>query len=385
MTTPRTCLLLSLSLGLLACDTTQPDPGPEPPIRELVDGCDGSRLAARDPDPGQRGPWAVGTRSLEVGDLWVDVLYPAAPGSETGAVPMVADLRDGLPESQRPLVTDAKNPEVRCDCFSDLPLDTEAGPYPVIFFVHGTASWRTQSLSLMTHWASRGFIVAAADHPGLWLADLLAGICGEPVGARQDLNRDLRQLHDAFSRPSGGLSFIAGHVNFDRMAVAGHSAGASAASGAGDLPGIQTVISLAGNRSVVPNPNLSSALFLGGMADEVIPFSQTQRAHSETAQTSRLMGITGGGHLIFSDICELTNSDGQNLVEIASEAGVCGTQFASQLFDCAASSIPPAEAKRLVNIASTWVLERDLHCAVQPTDFEVLADEEWIEVLEVRD
>ncbi len=385
MKTIRACLLLSLSVLMLGCDPVPPEPPSPPVLRDLVPGCDGSRLAARDPDPSQRGPWTVGARSLEIGDLWVEVLYPAAPGSEAGATPMEADLRDGLPESQRALVTDEKNPEVRCDCFSDLPLDKEAGPYPVIFFVHGTASWRTQSLSLMTHWASRGFIVAAADHPGLWLADLLAGICGEPVGARQDLNRDLRQLHEAFQLGSGGLAFLADHVNLDRIAVAGHSAGASAAAGAGDLPGVQTVISLAGNRSVIPNPDLRSALFLGGMTDQVIPFSQTQRAYTETAQTSRLLGITGGGHLIFSDICELTNSDGQNLVEIATEAGVCGTQFASQLFDCAASTIPPAEAKRLVNTASTWVLEQDLHCAVGASDFEMLVDDDWIEVLEVKD
>ena len=54
----------------------------------------------------------------------------------------------------------------------------EAGRGTPVVFVHGTASFRTQSLTQMTHWASRGFVVLAADHPKIRLKDLLANLGG---------------------------------------------------------------------------------------------------------------------------------------------------------------------------------------------------------------
>ncbi len=385
MQTIRTCLTSAFLASTIGCMGVVTAPSTAEETRDFVDGCDASRFSPRPLDPGQRGPWEVGARNLEIGDLTVEVLYPAAPGSLADQPPLQIDLRDALPESQRSLISDDKKPKVECDCYRNLPLDQGAGPYPLILFVHGTASWRTQSLSLMSHWASRGFIVAAADHPGLWLADLLAGICGEPVGARQDMVRDLRVLHDAFTGAQGELSFVSGSVDLDRIGIAGHSAGASAAAAAATLAGVQTVISLAGNRSIQSTARLSSALFLGGMEDQVIPFSQTQRAYENSDFKRRLVGIEGGGHLIFSDICELTNGDGQNLVEIATEAGVCGTQFAAQLFDCASSTVPPETAKSLVNATTTFVLERDLQCVTSAADFEEFSSEGWVEVVETRD
>ena len=54
----------------------------------------------------------------------------------------------------------------------------ETGSPPVVF-VHGTAGFRSQSLEIVTHWASRGFVVIAADHPGLYLGDLIRSVCGQ--------------------------------------------------------------------------------------------------------------------------------------------------------------------------------------------------------------
>ena len=87
---------------------------------------------------------------------------------------MVYDLREHLPKSEQGKISDSKNPWQACSCYRDLPIDEGHGPYPVLVFVHGTAGFRTQSLSQLTHLASRGFVVLAADHPGLMLADILA-------------------------------------------------------------------------------------------------------------------------------------------------------------------------------------------------------------------
>ena len=59
----------------------------------------------------------------------------------------------------------------------------------MIIFAHGTAGFRHQSLAQMTHWASHGFVVAAVDHPGLKLGDLLA------FSFDQDLTADLNTLY----------------------------------------------------------------------------------------------------------------------------------------------------------------------------------------------
>mgnify|MGYP001446614435 CR=1 FL=1 len=130
------------------------------------EGCESAALYERDSDAAERGPWPVGVQTVSLGRLDVEVLYPAVPGSEAGLSPLEVDIRYALPESEREKVGDDVRPHQSCDCYSDLPVDQEHGPYPLILFVHGTASWRTQSLSLMEHWASRGFVVASADHPG---------------------------------------------------------------------------------------------------------------------------------------------------------------------------------------------------------------------------
>jgi len=234
----------------------------------------------------------------------------------------------------------------------------------------------------MEHWASRGFVVASADHPGLALSDILGSVCGLPTSGSQDLSGDLETVLAGFQDGDEELDFLAGRVDLERIAVIGHSAGANTATGAASLDGVQVVISMAGSGSTDVS-GLNSALFLGGMADSVVSFSQTQAAYEATSAPRRLLGVSGGGHLIFSDICELTNDDGKDLVEIATEAGVCGTQFASLLFDCAANTIPPADSSAIVKMASTWELETQLHCDDSMNTFDDFGDRNsWIEVLE---
>lgn len=102
-------------------------------------------------DTSARGPWAVGVRTVTVGGLTHEVWYPARRGSESGKAKKVYDLRYAIPADARPKITDEKAPRQPCDCIDDLPIDAERGPYPVVVFFHGTAGFRTQSLSQMTH------------------------------------------------------------------------------------------------------------------------------------------------------------------------------------------------------------------------------------------
>jgi len=378
-------LIPLLSMLIIGCGSKASDSAAssdyQTPLMEGT-GCESIPLYGNPTNPAERGPWPVGVQTVSLGRLDVEVLYPAVVGSEEGRPPMEFDVRYVLPESEREKVTDEVRPNQSCDCYTDLPVDADHGPYPLVLFVHGTASWRTQSLSLMEHWASRGFVVASADHPGLALSDILGGVCGLPTSGPQDLSGDLEAILTGFREGDAGLDFLESRVDLNRIAVIGHSAGANAATEAAALDGVQVVISMAGSGSTDVS-DLDSALFLGAMADDVVSFSRTQAAYEATAAPRRLVGISGGGHLIFSDICELTNDDGKDLVEIATESGVCGTQFASLLFDCDANTIPAPDSKAIVKRASTWELETQLHCDDSLNAFDDFGDRNsWIEVLE---
>ena len=341
-------------LVLIGCGSSSEPP---PSSGNDVPGCEGTTLISNPPDFAARGPWPVGARTVAVGNLTVEVWYPAPVGSDVGKPTERYDIRKQLPPSEATKIPDGDNPWQSCDCVRDLPLDDTHGPYPVVLFVHGTASFRHQSLHQVTHWASRGFVVVAADHPGLKLGDLLAMACGGSAPA-QTLSADLDAVTAALSSTSGELAFLAGRIDMTRIAVAGHSAGAGAAAAAATRPGVRTVISMAGNQAT----KAGSSLYLGGTTDGVVSWGQVKTAYDGAAVPRRLVGIAKGGHLTFSDLCETKNPAGKDLLQVASDYQICGAQLAGFLFDCDPMYIDGPAGWDIVNYASSAVLEETLHC-----------------------
>jgi hypothetical protein len=101
---------------------------------------------------------------------------------------------------------------------SALPLD------PTVFDAHPGLAVNASiaSGSLNVQWASRGFVVVAADYPGLMLADQLCSAgCGcQPSGAA-DYPGDILAQINALNAPTGEVAFLAGHVDMTRVAVGG--------------------------------------------------------------------------------------------------------------------------------------------------------------------
>jgi fermentation-respiration switch protein FrsA (DUF1100 family) len=343
-----------------------PDAGPPPPE---VAGCDGASLLAVPADPTARGPWPVGARTLSIAGLTTEIWYPATLGS--GGSPAIYDIRLALPVSEQEKIPDADNPWQSCDCVRDLPLDVDHGPYPVIVFIHGTASFRTQSLSQAAHWASRGFIVLAADHPGLWLADSLALFCGTQ-GGQQDLAGDVEATLAALAAADGALAFLDGHLALDQVGLVGHSAGANAVSGLSDATGVRVVIPMAGNQATAASSTLASVLYLAGESDGIVSYASSKSAYQASATPRRFVGLGNAGHLAFSDLCDLRNADDQNLLQIAETYEVCGAQFAGFLFDCSPTLLPGATSRAIVAYATTAVLEGVLHCSNGADAFETI-------------
>ncbi len=313
-------------------------------------------------DLSARGPWSVGARTVSIDDLTVEVFYPS---DETVGEAVVYDIRDALPPEEAAKITDEANPWQPCECGRDLSIDANFGPYPVVLFIHGTAGWRTQSLRHLTHWASRGFIVVTADHPGLWLRDLLAPLCGGAAPAR-DLESDVRALLAAVRGETDELSEFSAVMDAGRIGMVGHSAGGGEVGGYPDEGNV--IIPLAAGPEIEAGSALQSVLFLGGTADSVVPFESQGSGFAGSVGPKRLVGIENAGHLVPSEICTIENAAGQNLLEVASEADVCGAQAAGFLFQCDERLLDDATGWAITEYATAGAFEETLHCSPAATE-----------------
>jgi hypothetical protein len=153
-------------------------------------GCAGQTWLKLPADPSATGPWPVSSHKLSgitARNLTLEIFYPAVPGSNTSTsgrtFPQCQyDIREHMPKEQAHKIPDSDNPNPYYpNCYhgaggEPLPLDTAHGKYPLMVFIHGTAGFRTQSLHILLHWASRGFIVASADYPGIQVSSLYIGV-----------------------------------------------------------------------------------------------------------------------------------------------------------------------------------------------------------------
>ena len=344
-----------------------------------VPGCAGSSLLALPSDTTARGPWPVGEKTVKFGRLpAVEIFYPAQPGSEQGKQVVKYDLRTFLPKAEQAKVPEAEGTIVSADTYRDLPLDDAHGPYPVVIFVHGTASFRVGSFSTQALWASRGFVVMAADHPNLYLADYLgANGCNASVPAL-DLSGDVDSEIAALTASSGELAFLASHIDMQRVGISGHSAGAYYSADFSKKPGVQVVMPLAGTRAVATSSSLKSVLYVSGIADQVLSYRPPQTGvggllypgtDTEAYQASpgppgvkkRITGITAGGHLVVTDLCQ-KGPTGKSDLEVANSHGVCGVGsiITLGLADC--GTIDRMKGTKIVNDITTAVLEETLQC-----------------------
>ena len=342
-------------------------------------GCGNTKLLAAPDDTSMRGPWAVGEKTVKFGRFTaVEIFYPAQPGSDKGKDPLKQDFREFLPMSERMKVPDAEATIASAGTYRDLPIDADHGPYPVVIMVHGTASFRLGSWSTQALWASRGFVVVAGDHPNLYLADYLAGNgCGQTAPAL-DLSGDVDSEIQALVTPTGDLMFLSGHLDMTRLGLAGHSAGAYNVAQFSSKPNVQLVMPLAGTHSVDMSSTLKEVLFVSGIADSVLSYKPPQSgvggllypgtdtdaytaSPGPPAVKKRLVGITGGGHLVVTDLCH-KNAQGMSDLDVANAHGVCGASnlIALNLADC--GTVDPDKGIQVVNDVTTSALEETLTC-----------------------
>jgi hypothetical protein len=354
--------------------------------------CSGIDLLELPEDPGARGPWPVGTRKAVLGgmpstlelpndELTVQVWYPAEVGSEAGLETKSWDLREFLPEDQQDIDPDPAF-FLGCDCYDDLPLDTTHGPYATLMFMHGFSGFRIQSVEFMSHWASRGFVVVAADHPSIGLAALIVGgmdavaealeLLGqgecdlaEFEGARGPTSDGLALL-DELQSPAGDLAFLAGFIDPERIGVAGHSAGGGALAPLAAYPGVRVLVPMA-MQGVCDAAWLVSTTVIGGMVDGIVKYTEQEEGYEEAPPRKRLVGIADGGHMAFTSFCPMGEDRG-GILQVALDAGVV---FPDGFVDmvgplaadgCGDEYLPAEEGWALVNFVTAGTFEETLIC-----------------------
>ncbi len=301
-------------------------------------------MLASPPQLDARGPWPVGARTVVSDGLTVEVWYPAA----RAGTPARYDLRTAMPPGEAAKIPDADNAWLPCDCARDLPVDVAHGPYPVVVFFHGAASFRAQSTFLATHWASRGFVVIAPDLPGIGLAAVLSGDFGFPLTA------PLAMLDLVAHAPAvDPLAFIRARLGHD-VALAGHSLGAVLARTVTERPEVAVRIAMAG----VASYDGASVLVIGGDHDHVASIPEpTDEPHARVAIVHR------AGHLAFTDLCPLGADRGGSLA-IAKAHGVAIPDTLATLGTdgCGPDDAPFAETAPVIRALTAGVLEERLRC-----------------------
>lgn len=272
-------------------------------------------------DPFARGPYPAGVRTALLEDaardgrpVPIEVWYPATAAHDG------ADLRA---ESRDMYVLVPGVPRIPQDAVRDAtPLP---GRRPLVVFSHGLGGHRRQSTFLCTHLASHGYVVAACDHGGSTMIDLLrlgieARSRGEAIGASE--------VEGVMTVPRpADVSFVVDHVldgsagdvgeliDASRIAVCGHSLGGwtSLVTARRDAR-IRSLALLApaGSRTHADTRALGAvidfdfgrpvpSLWIVADRDALLPLDGIEELYAEAEPPKRLVVLESTDHLHFCD------------------------------------------------------------------------------------
>lgn len=291
---PMRVSLLAPLILLCGC-TEAPPPGPEP-----------LNLPADPAAPGV----PVGVRTLETAGVTFEVWYPA-PDAAAGRPGDTIDLSEFVPANVDERLGGVTLPTLVSTAVRDADLRAPESPYPVIVFSHGFGGFRTQSVSITTHLASRGYVVLAADHPGRQLGNALPCLFSPALDGC-----DLSQFNGVDPAPphvealldwvatanADGGGVFAGALDVGRIGMTGHSAGGFTTTRMGPSdPRIDAILPMAGADVVLAN---TPTLFLAGSCDTIFTLDDMVEAF-DAQLAAGLVNIRGAGHLAFSDMCSM--------------------------------------------------------------------------------
>jgi len=228
------------------------------------------------------GPFSVGSSTY----TFVDASRPTAPNGDFPGAP------------DRTLVTEVWYPATIAG--RDTPVDTSAGPYPIVVHSHGFLDNRVGEIYVGEHLASHGYIVAATDYPlsngaapgGATITD----IHNQPADASYVINQT--------------LALFGPDADADRIGASGLSLGGLTThllTFHADLrdPRIDAAIAMAGPACMFTGKffktSTAARLILHGNSDLIVPFKKNgKRAFRGGKGRRHLVELDVGSHTGFT-------------------------------------------------------------------------------------
>lgn len=274
-------------------------------------------------DPFARGPYPAGVRTHAATDparqrpLPIELWYPAGEAARGRDLdPATRDQYDPLPGF----------PAVWQDAARDAA--PRPGRWPLVLFSHGYGGHRRQSTFLCTHLASHGYVVAAVDHTGNTITDVMQLMLriaggGAPPDFAAELERYIALRPDdvvfMLDGVLGGLDpEIAVLVDPTRIGMSGHSFGGWTTLKMNERePRIGAALPLApaGGWTHMPAEPLRRALsfewchevpttFLVAERDSLLPLRGMRELYERTPSAKRLFVLRNADHMHFCDRVE---------------------------------------------------------------------------------
>jgi len=270
-----------VSLSTAACSDEAAGPRVTSPVASTLETTTTTR-----PQDG----YAVGRRSIEL----VDPSRPTAADPDRDV--------DELPDRTLPvlLLYPATGGETApAEATDDAP--AAEGAFPLVVFTHGVTATGPTYEGRLQEWARAGYVVAAPTYP---LSSGPGGKIGDYVNQPADVSFVLDEL---LGLPDDDP--LAGHIDAEAVAAAGHSLGAITTLGVGltsccSDPRLDAIVELSGLRlpfdgSGVDDLDRLPFLAIHGAEDRVVPVSGSDTLFAEAPGPAAYLRLTDAGHSDF--------------------------------------------------------------------------------------
>ncbi|MCH2415900.1 MAG: alpha/beta fold hydrolase [Acidimicrobiales bacterium] len=285
--------------------TQQPPTTTQPPVTTTV-------LMPSGPEQFlERGPWAVGVRTIQLEDRPVEVWYPVEPNTVKDQLSATFDSINVISEVLQPFIPGDLGGEVDTGSYRNAPPASKGGPFPIAAYSHGSPGYRQAATFLTSHLASHGVITIAVEHLGRSLTTLLT-----PLAGADTPEDDVADLFEALEI-IGKDSELGPITDDSKMVIIGHSAGTRTAALATADDRVAGVALLAGGFQdlAVDRPTLLVVF----ENDSIVEPSISWELH-ESLDNSVFINIAKTGHATAIDVCPLIQERG-GLTELRDALG----------------------------------------------------------------
>lgn len=226
-------------------------------------------------------------------------------------------------------------------------------------------------LHLVEHWASRGFVVVAADYPGVCSYDMIGQTIGVTPPKPDEASDTVLLLDELKSLTHPNLAFLAGHIDLSQLGITGHSQGGVATGSLSKRSAAKVMIPMAGGGTHARDGSTYSTLVLAGARDSIARPILESAGYAASPKPKRRIAIAGSGHETYTDLCWMAPAQGGITgVGRACPVPVAGSSTFEALADqgCRFAKtggegiIPPDAAWEVARYATAGVFEETLMC-----------------------